>query len=140
MSSLLVQPVSHDDVAQCIAIRVDSLGSLVIGRPPAYPGYVEESEAKILRELDTVAHVHHLKVVTTPKDKTEVLAYAKWEIYSRGRPDLEALREPTDQADKAVDGYGALRVAAHEYFSSRNGEMGKSPHIRKNNNAFPGRR
>ncbi|KAH8903016.1 hypothetical protein BR93DRAFT_940938 [Coniochaeta sp. PMI_546] len=125
---LVVRPVEHADVAQCVALRVASLGSLVIGRPPPYPGYVQESEASVRNDLDNRPFVHHLKVVD-PENETEVMAYGKWEVYPDGRPDLEKLRKPMDQADKEVDHYGLLREAAHDYFCTRNGEMGKRPHI-----------
>jgi hypothetical protein len=128
---LVVRPVEHADVAQCIEIRVASLGSLVIGRPPPYPGYVQEAEASAHRDLDKKSpHVRHLKVVDA-KNEAEVIAYAKWEVYPRGRPDLDKLGQPMDDADKQVDRYGMLREAAHEYFYSRNGVMGKHPHLRK---------
>ncbi|KAK4547553.1 hypothetical protein LTR36_000510 [Oleoguttula mirabilis] len=57
------------------------------------------------------------------------MAYGKWEIYPRGRPDLNNLRKPMDPCDREVDEFGRLREAAHEYFCRRNGEMGKHPHI-----------
>lgn len=126
---LVVRPVQHADVEQCISIRLATLGSLVIGRPPPYPGYAEESEAAVHNDLDGKSHVKHLKVVD-PEDESEVLAYAKWEIYPNGRPDLDKLAKPMDPADKLVDEYGDLREAAHEYFCKRNGHMGKYPHIR----------
>ena len=127
---LAVQLVEHADVNQCIALRVASLGSLVIGQPPPYPGYVGESEATVHNDLDNNPHVHHLKVVD-PEDGTIVMAYGKWEVYPNGRPDLEKLRKPMEQADKEVDQFGDLREAAHEYFCRRNGEMGKRPHLRE---------
>ncbi len=129
---LVVRPVEHADVAQCVAIRVAALGSLVIGRPPPYPGYVDEAEAAIHANLDDPdSFVRHLKVVD-PFDEAEVMAYAKWELYPDGRSkeSLEKLKEPMSHEDKAVDQYGALREAAHEYFCTRNGEMGKHPHLR----------
>lgn len=127
---LVVRPVEHADVAQCVSLRVASLGSLVIGRPPPYPGYAQESEASVRNDLDTRPFVHHLKVVD-PANEGEVMAYGKWEVYPEGRPDLEKLREPMDPADMEVDQYGLLRKAAHDYFCTHNGEMGKHPHIRK---------
>lgn len=81
-------------------------------------------------DLDSKPHVHHLKVVDTENDE-EVMAYAKWEIYPHGCPDLDALSKPIDPADKAVDSFGPLREAAHECFCRCNGEMGKHPHIRE---------
>ncbi|KAL1837286.1 hypothetical protein VTJ49DRAFT_4052 [Mycothermus thermophilus] len=128
---LVVKPVEHADVSQCIAIRVDALGSLVIGRPPPYPGYVEEAEAAVHANLDDPdSFVRHLKVVDLT-DPDEVMAYAKWELYPNGRSkeNLEKLKEPLSEEDKSVDQYGALREAAHEYFCTRNGEMGKHPHL-----------
>jgi hypothetical protein len=130
---LVVLPVEHADVSQCINLRIASLGSLVIGHPPPYPGYAEESEASVHRDLDSSPHVHHLKVVD-PENEGEVIAYAKWEIYPHGRPDLEKLREPMEKADEEVDQFGLLRRTAHDYFCRRNGEMGKHPHIRESMN------
>lgn len=127
---LVVRRIEHADVSQCIAIRVASLGSLVIGRPPAYPGYVEGAEASVHNDLDNQAFVHHLKVID-PQNEQEVVAYGKWEGYPDGRRDLDELRKPMAQADKEVDQHGLLREAAHDYFCSRNGEMGKQPHLRK---------
>jgi hypothetical protein len=127
---LVVRPVEHADVAQCIALRVASLGSLVIGRPPPYPGYIEESEASVRNDLNNRPFVHHLKVVN-PENESQVMAYGKWEVYPDGRPDLGKLHQPMDQAGKEVDQYGLLREAAHDYFCTRNGEMGKQPHIRE---------
>lgn len=127
---LVVLPVEHRDVARCVAIRVASLGSLVIGRPPPYPGYIEDQEATVHNDLDSSPCVRHLKVVD-PEDEGEVMAYAKWEVYPEGRPDLEKRRQPMKRSDKEVDQFGRLREAAHEYFSGRNGEMGKHPHLRK---------
>jgi hypothetical protein len=129
---LVVKPVDHADVPQCMAIRVAALGSLVIGRPPPYPGYVEEAEAAIHANLDDPdTFVRHLKVVD-PADEAQVMAYAKWELYPDGRSkeSLEKLMEPISDADKSVDQYGHLREAAHEYFCTRNREMGKHPHLR----------
>lgn len=127
---LLVGPVEHTDVSQCIAIRVATLGSLVIGRPPPYLGYVQEAENSVHEDLDTSGHhVHHMKVVNH-NNEGKVLAYAKWEIYPNGRPDLDKLARPMSGADKRVDKYGALREAANNYFSTRNGAMGRHPHIR----------
>lgn len=127
---LVVRPVEHADVAQCISLRVSSLGSLVIGRPPPYPGYVEEQEAIMHKDLDSPSHAHHLKVLDTENDK-EVVAYAKWEVYEHGRPDLDKLRTSMKESDKDVDQFGLLREAAHDYFCSRNGKMGQHPHLRE---------
>lgn len=128
--ALIVRPAEHADVAQCIGIRVASLGSLVIGHPPPYAGYVGESEAAMHNELDNATHVCHVKVVD-PANEGEVVAYAKWEMYPHGRPNLERLSRPMDQRAKEVDQYGPLREAAQDYFCRCNGEMGKLPHIRK---------
>ncbi|EDU50805.1 conserved hypothetical protein [Pyrenophora tritici-repentis Pt-1C-BFP] len=128
MTSLLVRPVQHADVATCTALRTVTLGSLVIGRPPPFPDYKEDQMVSIKNDLDNKPHVHHLKVVDTESDD-EIIAYAKWEIYPQGRPDLEGLKQPMDDESKKVDQYGRLREAAHEYFCTRNGEMGKHPHI-----------
>ena len=130
MASLLVRPLQHADIATCAALRTATLGSLVIGRPPPFPGYKEDQMASIKNDLDNRPHVHHLKVVDTESDD-EIIAYAKWEIYPHGRPDLEGLKQPMDEESKKVDQYGRLREAAHEYFCTRNGEMGKHPHIRE---------
>ncbi len=129
---LVVKPVEHADVSQCIAIRIAALGSLVIGRPPPYSGYVDEAEAAVHANLDDAdTFVRHLKVVD-PADDGHVMAYAKWELYPKGRSpeSLEKLKEPMSEDDKKVDQYGSLREAAHEYFCTRNGEMGKHPHLR----------
>ncbi|KAI1515608.1 Acetyltransferase domain containing protein [Pyrenophora tritici-repentis] len=128
MTSLLVRPVQHADVATCTALRTVTLGSLVIGRPPPFPDYKEDQMVSIKNDLDNKPHVHHLKVVDTESDD-EIIAYAKWEIYPQGRPDLEGLKQPMDDESKKVDQYGRLREAAHEYFCTRNGEMGKHPHV-----------
>lgn len=129
---LVVRAVEHADVPQCIAIRVAALGSLVIGRPPPYPGYVEEAEAAVHANLDDLSSfVRHLKVID-PAEEGRVMAYAKWELYPNGRSkeSLGKLKEPMSDEDKTVDQYGSLREAAHEYFCTRNGEMGKHPHLR----------
>lgn len=129
--TLEVRPVEHADVAQCVGIRVASLGSLVIGRPHPYPGYVQEQEASLYNDLDgNNSHVRHLKVADTENEE-EVMAYAKWEIYEKGRLDLDKLRQPIKQSDLEVDQFGRLREAAHEYFCRRNGEMSKHPHLRE---------
>ncbi|KAB5566775.1 hypothetical protein GE09DRAFT_746265 [Coniochaeta sp. 2T2.1] len=125
---LVVRPVERSDVTQCIALRVASLGSLVIGRPPPYPGYVQEAEAAVHNDIDSRPFVHHLKVVD-PEKEHEVIAYGKWEVYPGGRPDLDQLHKPMDLASREVDQYGSLREAAHNYFCAHNGEMGKRPHL-----------
>lgn len=127
---LVVRKVEHSDVIQCIGIRTTTLGSLVIGRPPPYPGYFEKQEASLHKDIDHSPHVHHLKVVDT-ENEAEVLAYAKWEMYEHGRPDLKKLREPMKKEDMDVDDFGLLRKAAHEYFCRRNREAGKKGHLRK---------
>lgn len=127
---LEVRPVEHLDVARCVQIRIDTLGSLVIGRPPPYPGFSEDQEATVHRDIDHSPHVHHLKVVD-PDDEHEIMAYAKWEVYEKGRPDLKQLSQPMDESDKAVDRFGRLREVAHDYFCTRNGEKGKHPHLRE---------
>lgn len=127
---LAVRPVEHADVATCMNIRVAGLGSLGIGRPPPYPGYVKAQEASIHNDLKNSPHVRHLKVVDTENDD-EIVAYSKWEVYERGRPDLEKLMAPMKKSDEEADQFGPLREAAHNYFSRCNGEMGKHPHIRE---------
>lgn len=94
---------------------------------------MEESEASLHDDLKgEKPYIHHLKVVDPGSKTVEVLAYAKWEVYKHGRPDLERLRQPpTDEEPAKVDEFGELRAVARRYFSSRNGEMGKSPHIRE---------
>lgn len=52
--------------------------------------------------LDSSPYVRHSKVVD-PEDEGEVMAYAKWEVYPEGRPDLEKLRQPMKRSDKEVD-------------------------------------
>ncbi|CAJ2509731.1 Uu.00g056310.m01.CDS01 [Anthostomella pinea] len=129
--SLVILPVEHADVKQCIALRIASLGSLVIGRSPPYPGYTEEAEASLHHDLDTKPpYVRHLKVVDT-ESRGEVVAYAKWEVYEHGRPDADQLLAPRSEPVKQVDRFGPLRRAADAYFSRRNGEMGRRPHIRE---------
>jgi hypothetical protein len=84
--------------------------------------------ATIQNDLINKSHVHHLKVV----DAGQIIAYAKWEIYPAGRPDLEQLKQLMDEQSRCVDQYGKLREAAHAYFSRCNGgPMGSRPHIRK---------
>ncbi|KAI1148584.1 hypothetical protein F4825DRAFT_91631 [Nemania diffusa] len=126
---LAVRPVELTDVAECARMRVAALGSLVIGRPPPYAGYVEEQAASFKSAIESQPHVRLMKVVD-PENEDEILSFAKWEVYKHGRPDLHKLRQPMNAHDKEVDGFGALREAAHEYFSSRNGgEMGETPHL-----------
>ncbi|KAJ0119219.1 acyl-CoA N-acyltransferase [Diaporthe amygdali] len=125
---LAVRPVEHTDVTECVKIRIDSLGSLVIGRLPEYPGFAENQEATIHRDIDDSPHIHHLKVVD-PENELEIIAYAKWEVYKNGRPDLWKLSQPMEESAKAVDGFGPLREVAHNYFCTRNGEKGKHPHL-----------
>lgn len=128
---LAVRPVELTDVAECARMRVAALGSLVIGRPPPYAGYVEEQAASFKSAIESQPHVRLMKVVD-PENEDEILSFAKWEVYKHGRPDLHKLRQPMNAHDKEVDGFGALREAAHEYFSSRNGgEMGETPHLRE---------
>jgi hypothetical protein len=100
--------------------------------PPPYPGYVEGAEAAVRTNLDDPdSFVRHLKVVNLANEG-EIMAYAKWELYPDGRSEenLEKLKEPVSNEDMKVDQYGALREAAHDYFCSRNGEMGRRPHLR----------
>lgn len=127
---LVVRPVEHADVTQCVKIRIDCLGSLVVGRLPPYPGFAEDQEATIHKDIDGRLHVHHLKVVDT-NDEHEIIAYAKWEVYENGRPELEELSQPMKESAKIVDQFVRLREAAHEYFCTRNGEKGKHPHLRE---------
>ncbi|EUC37468.1 hypothetical protein COCCADRAFT_85475, partial [Bipolaris zeicola 26-R-13] len=127
--SLSVHPVQHADVPSCVVLCTETLGSLLIGRPPPFPGYQGDQISSIKNDIANKSNVHHLKVIDREADG-EIIAYAKWEIYEYGRPDLEALKQPIDEALKQVDQYGRLREAAHQYFGSRNGELGKHPHIR----------
>ena len=129
-SSLQVRPVQYADVASCAALRTATLGSLVIGHLPPFPGYQEDQMTSIESDLANKPHVHHLKVVDTDGNDN-IIAYAKWQIYKHRRPDLEALEQPIGEASKCVDRYGRLREAAHEYFCSRNGQMRKHPHVRE---------
>jgi hypothetical protein len=126
---LTILPVSHIDVPACISLRISCLGSLVIGRPPPYPGYIEHQEASLHHDLDHSSHIHHLEVVDTLTG--EIIAYAKYELYPQGRPDIEYLKQSLNTNHKSVDQYDQLRKVAHEYFSTCNsGEMGQRPHIR----------
>lgn len=127
---LFIRPVEHADVTQCVKIRIDSLGSLVIGRPPPYPGFADDQEATIHKEIDDSPHVHHLKVIH-PEGERKIIAYAKWEAYKNWRLDLEELSQTFKDSAKTVDRFGRLREAAHEYFCTRNGEKGRHPHLRK---------
>lgn len=117
-------------MAQCVKIRIECLGSLVVGRLPPYPGLAEDQEATVHKDIDVRPHVHHLKVIDT-EDEHEIIAYAKWEVYENGRPDLAELRQPMKESARAVDEFGRLREAAHEYFCTRNMEKGKHPHLRE---------
>ncbi|KAK7744807.1 hypothetical protein SLS62_010040 [Diatrype stigma] len=101
---LVVRPVEHADVAQCINIRIASLGSLVIGRPPPYPGYLQQQEPALHEDLDDNRrhrYTHHLKVLDIPTglahehehEQGVIIAYAKWETYEHRRPDLDTLRQ-----------------------------------------------
>ncbi|KAF1976280.1 hypothetical protein BU23DRAFT_551742 [Bimuria novae-zelandiae CBS 107.79] len=130
MSSLLVRPVEHADVATCAALRTATLGSLVIGRLPPYPGFVEEQIASIRRNLDDRPFVHHLKVID-PANNDEILAYAKWEIYQDGRSDQDALKQPMKEASKSADQHGRLREAARDYFCTNNWRLATRPHLRE---------
>lgn len=124
-----VQSLERSDASKCAAIRIASLGSLVIGRPPPYPWYLELQIASIQNDLDWKPSVHHLKVVDG--DGRDIVADAKWGMYPSGRSDLDQLSQPLDEESKTVDQYGALREAVHEYFCTRNdGEMGSRPHLR----------
>ncbi|KAI1131411.1 hypothetical protein F5Y10DRAFT_233608 [Nemania abortiva] len=128
-TGLAVRPVELADVTECARMRVAALGSLVIGRPPPYAGYVEEQAASFKSAIENQPHVRLMKVVD-PEKEDEILSFAKWEVYEHGRPDLDKLRQPMNAHDKEVDEFGALREAAHEYFSSRNGgKMGENPHL-----------
>jgi hypothetical protein len=128
--TLTILPVTLTDVAKCVSIRIASLGSLAIGRLPSYPGYIEARESSLRHDIHYNNHVHPLKVVDEEAD--EIIAYAKYEIYPEGRPDLEELRKPTEKAKRDMDKYGALREIAHRYFCDRDGgEIGQGPHIRE---------
>ncbi|KAI3317617.1 hypothetical protein HD806DRAFT_514597 [Xylariaceae sp. AK1471] len=126
---LAVRPVEVTDVAECARMRVAALGSLVIGRPPPYSGYVEEQAASFKSAIESQPHVRLMKVVD-PENEDKVLSFAKWEVYEHGRPDLDNLRQPMNAHHREVDEFGELRKAADEYFTSRNGgEMGETPHL-----------
>ena len=125
---LIVEPIRQEDIPQCVEIRTSSLGLLVIGRPPPYPSFKTEQISSIENNLLNSKHVHFMKVVDTEQEN-EILAFAKYEVYEHGRPDLERLAQPASRSDFEIDEFGALREAAHDYFCKRNGEMGKHPHI-----------
>lgn len=127
---LVGRPVEHADVTQCVKIRIDCLGSLVVGRLPPYPGFAEDQEATVHKDIDGRPHVHHPKVIDT-EDEHEVIAYAKWEVYESGRLDLEELSQSMKEPAKTVDRFGRLKEAAYEYFCTRNREKGKHPHLRE---------
>ena len=88
------------------------------------------------RDLETKPYVHHLKVVD-PNNNMEIVAYAKWEIYPNGRPDLAKSQQPMDPSDRQVDQYGDLREVTHDYFCQQNEAMGKKPRMRKSASIAP---
>ncbi|KAJ4297644.1 hypothetical protein N0V90_005538 [Kalmusia sp. IMI 367209] len=138
---LTVLPVKGPDIPNCIALRASVLGSLVIGRPPADAAYMTAAETAL--HVDLVHHhdyIHHLKVVDTDDEESKIVAYAKWEVYEHGRPDMHMLKdwkqavERTDEDGvfKEVasdDKYIGLRRLAAEYFAETNMKIGESPHL-----------
>ena len=85
---LRVLPITHSDVAKCIHFRITCLGSLVVGCLPPYPSYRRDQEAVVNHELNNSSnHIHHLKVIGTDSED-DIVAYAKWEIYKLGRPEI----------------------------------------------------
>jgi hypothetical protein len=125
--------VEYDDVETCVRIRIDSLGSLVVGHLPAYESYEQDSIVRTRREIKNpkdYSHIHHMKVYDA-ENPGEIMAYAKWEVYENGRPDLEKLRDLEEIPLKPDDQYLNLRQDAHKDFCAKNAEIGKEPHIRK---------
>ena len=130
---LELEPLEYDDVETCVRIRIEGLGSLVVGHLPVYEGYEQDS---INRKREEIAHpekhphVHHMKVVDM-ENPNQIIAYAKWEVYKNGRPDLEDLQKAERVPENPNDEYLKLRQEAYKYFCLKNAEIGKEAHIRK---------
>ncbi|KAF2831140.1 acyl-CoA N-acyltransferase [Ophiobolus disseminans] len=114
MSQLLVRPVEHSDVARCIDIRIECLGSLVIGKLPLFRGYREEQKASLHHDIDHKPHVHNWLVVDVKSG--EIVAYANWVMYQGGRSNVKEAGKPAIKTLKIVDEHWRLRQAAHDYF------------------------
>lgn len=76
ISSLSVRPVQYAGVASCAALHTETLGLLVISRPPSFPGYQEDQISFIRNDLANKSYMHHLKVINKEADD-EIIAYAK---------------------------------------------------------------
>lgn len=133
---LTLHPVQPADIPTCITIRIQALGSLVIGHLPPYKGYRQEQESSIQADLDHRPNVHHLKVVDTDNGE-EIVAYAKWEVHEV----VEQEQEQEKVGEKAnlemgvsqeveVDMYWKLRTAVGAYFRARERALENVPHIR----------
>jgi hypothetical protein len=59
----------------CTLIRTTTLGSLAIGRPLPYPGFLETQVSSIHHDLLHKPHVHHLNIVDSESE--EIVGYAK---------------------------------------------------------------
>jgi hypothetical protein len=133
--TLEVHPIESADAGACVDIRIERLGSLVIGRPIPDPksGYRDGRIASIERDLKDRSHVHNLKIIDT-KMKNRIIAYARWEIHQCGRPPSNVLAIPKDKAAKEIEVVQALSELRHDmdvYFRARDKEIGNKPHIRK---------
>ena len=126
---LTAQPVEHEDVARCIDIRIECLGSLVVGKLPPFLGYREQQEASIHNDIDHNPHVQNWKVLDVKSG--EIIAYAKWVMHEPGRPDTKKAQKPKGTVLKKEDEHWRLRQAAYDYFQSRYRQLADVPHIRK---------
>jgi hypothetical protein len=133
--TLEVHPIESTDAGACVDIRIERLGSLVIGRPIPDPksGYRDGRIASIERDLNDRPHVHNLKIIDTEM-KNRIIAYARWEIHEFGRPSSNVSATPKDNAAKGIDEVQELLELRHDmnvYFRARDKEIGNKPHIRK---------
>lgn len=60
----VARTIQHAEASQCIKVRVNTLGSVVTGRAPPYPGVVEEEDSELHEDLSRKLWVHHLEIVT----------------------------------------------------------------------------
>ncbi|KAF2688347.1 hypothetical protein K458DRAFT_384531 [Lentithecium fluviatile CBS 122367] len=70
---LVVRKVEYTDIADRVRMRIDSFGSLVVGRLPAYSGYAEGTEKSMEDDLKNKSHVRHLKVLDEEEGKAIAL-------------------------------------------------------------------
>ncbi|KAF2109170.1 acyl-CoA N-acyltransferase [Lophiotrema nucula] len=131
----VVRPIELQDVPQCIKLRIDNLGSLIIGRLPPYEGYAEEQEHSMRKRLlnadGSSGHIHFMKVVDKDGDQSEVVAYARWEFYPKGLSERKTLFEQNhgNDSDKKVDEFWKLREEAVKYFKRCTENIQGCPHI-----------